>query len=308
MDPDGRKPDPDPAMPTGAGPDVPEPGMPAGADPASPEPATPNGADPAAPDPATSNGTDPADLDPATPAGADPANPDPATPTGADPAAPGETSVWQKIGNFFLDVLKLIGGLALMVVGAAIALASLAFAWVGCGLGFTTQFGWSTMMYGAFLFGSVFSDQWQADMDSIGWNPFNSDEAATTASKSISFYKGMPVHRTAGGRSGSFWGIYLAKGSDQDTLRHEWGHGVQQGILGWFAYLTQIGLPSATMYNKSEWGGYYHAPWELTADLFGGVTGRRYTTAETLRAKEYIGILSTPLTWITLPVLWIHTQ
>ena len=53
---------------------------------------------------------------------------------------------------------------------------------------------------------SIFDEDIRNDMNGIGWNPFNTDESATLNSSKVSFYRGVPVFRTAaGGRSGLSW-------------------------------------------------------------------------------------------------------
>ena len=55
-------------------------------------------------------------------------------------------------------------------------------------------------------------------MNAIGWSPFNSDESSTLHSSKVSFYKGVPIFRTAAGsRSGSFGAIFLIIGSCRFT-------------------------------------------------------------------------------------------
>ena len=128
------------------------------------------------------------------------------------------------------------------------------------------------------------------DMCSIKWNPFNTNETATLNSNHISFYKGVPVFRTAsGGRSGSFAAIFLTKGSGVDTLRHERAHNTQLMMMGIVNYGLIIGLPS-----WREWSNrpYYERPWEITADVFGGVTGRTHSQADINRGYWYLGVSS----------------
>lgn len=65
---------------------------------------------------------------------------------------------------------------------------------------------------------SIFDEDVRNDMNAIGWNPFNTNETATLNSSKVSFYKGVPVFRTAaGGRSGSFGAIFLTHGSGVDN-------------------------------------------------------------------------------------------
>lgn len=95
------------------------------------------------------------------------------------------------IGMFILAFTP-IGGLALQVV---VSIGS-----------YTVMSIWAL---GDFMFNNG-EGAW-ADMCSINWNPFNSNESATVNSNYVSFYKGVPVFRTELDRSGSFSAIFLKK-------------------------------------------------------------------------------------------------
>lgn len=139
------------------------------------------------------------------------------------------------IGN----IGKVIGGGLLALAGAAVTLFSLPDALVRPGAGFITQIGFSMMMYGGFVVGSVFDSQINADMEAINWNSFNPDAGLAASSKKVSFYHGVPVIRMdlPEQRSGSFLGIWLVGSNSANTIKHEWGHTIQQGIMGWAKYL-----------------------------------------------------------------------
>ena len=147
----------------------------------------------------------------------------------------------------------------------------------------------STLSYIGMAVASIWDKEIRADMNAIGWNPFNSDEIATLNSSKVSFYKGVPVFRTAsGGRSGSFGAIFLKKGSKIDTLRHERGHNWQLMMMGIGTYMITVGIPSPLMLGP--WAGagdYYGAPWETLADILGGVKSRTYNKEEITRAWLY---------------------
>jgi RHS repeat-associated protein len=195
-------------------------------------------------------------------------------------------------GNFWKVV---IGGL-LSVVGAAIMVITLPIALTIPGCGFLTQIGFSTMMYGGFVAASPFNSQVRADRETIGWNPFNSSESAMLNSNSLSFYKGVLVFRTApGSRSGSFLGIFLDSNEKddaygRDTVRHEWGHNIQQGIMGLARFALMIGLPS-----WQEWSNrsYYTRPWEIMADIFGNVHETRNHNKSDVSRGIWYTIIST---------------
>lgn len=115
------------------------------------------------------------------------------------------------------------------------------------------------------------------------FNPNNQSEAVVQKSNYFSCYKGKPVIRTDDDRSGSFGVLFISRKYDnkpedfaefQDDVRHEYGHTKQLDKLGAVGYLLCIGFPS-----RWEWGSdkeYYRRPWEITADIFGGVRSRTY--------------------------------
>ena len=139
--------------------------------------------------------------------------------------------------------------------------------------GFVTQIAASTIVYASAVITSSFRTNVRNDMISIGYTPFNTNMEAVYNSKTISFYKGVPIIRISSNRSGTFLAIFLqenAKDKDPEILNHEYGHIIQQCFLGPVKYLMGIGLPSATSPIK---GGnlYYKQLWESSADYFGSV-------------------------------------
>ena len=76
-----------------------------------------------------------------------------------------------------------------------------------------------------------------------------------------------------------------------NEIKHEWGHGIQQGIMGPLKYGLMIGIPSYNEWGKKRWSHYYNSPWEITADLFGGTNnaGQR-TQSEIKRGIWYFVI------------------
>lgn len=136
--------------------------------------------------------------------------------------------------------------------------------------------------------GSFLDSDIKNDMDSIDWNIFNTNETAVLQSKKVSFYKGVPVFRFNYNRSGSYGLILLTKGISSITaLRHEWGHNVQQLLLGPIKYGLCIGLPSALQWSNRS---YYDRPWEITADIFGGVTSRKHSNLDISRGYSYLDL------------------
>lgn len=142
--------------------------------------------------------------------------------------------------------------------------------------GTVAQVATSVVSYAGMAVASIFDEDIRNDMNAIGWNPFNTDESATLNSSKVSFYKGVPVFRTAaGGRSGSFGAIFLTKGSGVDTLRHERGHNWQLMMMGIGTYGFTVGIPSPLKLGPwAKNNRYYYAPWETMADILGGVNQR----------------------------------
>lgn len=95
----------------------------------------------------------------------------------------------------------------------------------------------------------------------------------------FSSYKGVPTFRIEGNRSGSFSAIFITYTTEQipypeDMVRHEYGHTQQLKQLGALKYALCIGLPSWQMWGS---GKYYDKPWEITADIYGGVESRTHS-------------------------------
>lgn len=115
-------------------------------------------------------------------------------------------------------------------------------------------------------------------MKLINYNPFNKNAEAAVKSQKISFYQGAAVIRFQNNflSSFSFGSIFLERGSSVTTLKHEWGHIVQFGLLGVVGYTGLIAVPSIIcnlLSRKFKFfsDNYYKFPWESTADMFGGV-------------------------------------
>ncbi len=108
------------------------------------------------------------------------------------------------------------------------------------------------------------------------FNPFNQDENIADNSKVFAFYCGEKVVRQSCFESSLqvFGTIFLH--NDQgtvSTLNHEFGHGVQEKMMGPL-YLFRIALPSMISFFRNPTASdfdYYSQPWEITADIFGGV-------------------------------------
>ena len=149
-----------------------------------------------------------------------------------------------------------------------------------------TQAAVSAVSYVGMAVASIWDEDIRADMNAIGWNPFNTNENAVLGSSKVSFYKGMPVFRTNGDRSGTFYAIALKRSADAVELRHERGHGSQAMAMGVLTYLFTVGVPSPA--QLGPWaanGNYYSAPWETMADILGGAW--EHSSEEIERARAY---------------------
>lgn len=157
--------------------------------------------------------------------------------------------------------------------------------------GIAAQVTTSVVSYGGMAVASIWDEEVRADMNAIGWNPFNTSEDKVLNSSKVSFYKGAPVFRTNGGRSGSFGAILLTRGSDANTLRHERGHNTQLMMMGIGTYGFTVGIPSPLKLGKwDKSGNYYGAPWETMADILGGVESRTHSRREIANAWNYFAI------------------
>ena len=130
----------------------------------------------------------------------------------------------------------------------------------------------------------------------------NQSEEKTLESNYFSAYKGVPVVRIGGNRSGSFGAIFLTRETNNrdnpdDVLRHEYGHTKQLKQLGAMKYAINIGIPSALEIGG---GDYYSRPWEITADIYGGVQSRHHADEDIKDGFDYLerSNYSMPFVWI----------
>ncbi|MCL1972473.1 MAG: hypothetical protein FWG57_05740 [Endomicrobia bacterium] len=211
-----------------------------------------------------------------------------------------EAEFWKRAGGVFLEGLKAVGrfvaGVAIAVVGVAIIVA-IAAAVVMCpalllipGVGFGVQLGVSLAMFGGFVAASSWDNEILEDMRAINWNPFNSNESTVLSSNKVSFYKGVPVIMKSSGRSWSAFFISLNRNTEdrEITVKHEWGHAVQAWIMPVVNAVFMLAIPSALKWGP--WAGadkYYAAPWEITADMFGGVDRDQYHNGDKHRGWVY---------------------
>ncbi len=126
--------------------------------------------------------------------------------------------------------------------------------------------------------------------DAKNFDLTNQNEEKTLESHYFSAYKGQLVIRTDGDRSGSFGVIFLSRVPQTpecpaDDLRHEYGHTVQLKQLGLLNYAIDIGIPS--YFNLGQ-GDYYDKPWEVTADVYGGVKSRQHSKEKVYAGFAYL--------------------
>ena len=94
----------------------------------------------------------------------------------------------------------------------------------------------------------------------------------------MSFYKGAPLTQVNDGRSAFTFGyIFMGANSDENLLKHEYGHIVQSRELGMLDYGTFIVYPSVVGYCIDQLGLlpnglYFSLPWEYKADEYGGAS------------------------------------
>ena len=127
---------------------------------------------------------------------------------------------------------------------------------------------------------SVFN---KVKQDVKNFNRRNTSEKKVLSSNYISAYKGKLVIRTNLQRSGSYGVLFISRkaskrSAPEDEIRHEYGHTKQLKKLGLVKYTMYICMPS-----MFEWGSdsvYYRRPWEITADIYGGVQSRSYPEYE----------------------------
>ena len=118
----------------------------------------------------------------------------------------------------------------------------------------------------------------------------NTSEEKVLQSNYFSCYKGVFVLRINGDRSGSFGAIFLtretnARSNPEDVVRHEYGHTKQLEQLGLLKYAIFIGIPS---WRNLGSGNYYDKPWEITADIYGGVESRYHSQDNINQGYAYL--------------------
>jgi hypothetical protein len=114
--------------------------------------------------------------------------------------------------------------------------------------------------------------------DIANFDPNNTSEIVALDSNVFSMYKGSLVIRHSIPNTtscGIFRIIFLNKSEISkkqesiETVKHEYGHNVQEGFLGTGVYIMDIAVPSLLSANV-PYNDYYSLPWERSADMFGG--------------------------------------
>ena len=90
-----------------------------------------------------------------------------------------------------------------------------------------------------------------------------------------------------------------SRDNPEDVIRHEYGHTKQLVQLGVVNYALCIGLPSWQQWGTGE---YYSKPWEITADIYGGVQSRNHSQSNIDRGFAYLvgSKIIGPLIWIII--------
>lgn len=125
--------------------------------------------------------------------------------------------------------------------------------------------------------------------DLIHFDINNTDPSLLSIAHYFSGYFGQLVFfgNWANRRSGSFgrlMGLYGNDKSDPEIVKHEHGHFVQYQQLGLIKYIFAIALPSIANDPRD----YYSQPWEVTADIFGGVTSHYHSPGSEEAGMAYL--------------------
>ena len=136
----------------------------------------------------------------------------------------------------------------------------------------------------------MFKFVYKLKTDINNYNHNNCDEIKVIEANYFSSYKGHFVLRTNRKRSGSFWILFISRRvnkykNPEDVGRHEYGHALQLKEMGLIKYTVFIGIPS--LLNLGN-GYYYDKPWEITADILGGVRSRIHKEYNIVKGNEYM--------------------
>ena len=125
--------------------------------------------------------------------------------------------------------------------------------------------------------------------DAVLFDLHNANALLVSMAHYFSGYLGQFVFfgNWSNGRSGSFgvfMGLHDRNKNDTEVLKHEHGHFLQYKELGLLKYIFAIAIPSLT-HDPAD---YYSQPWEVTADLFGGVTTHRHSPGSEEAGIKYL--------------------
>lgn len=139
----------------------------------------------------------------------------------------------------------------------------------------------------ATLITNIVEDFYYFDID-------NDDPTLVALAHYFSGYLGQIVFfgNWPNGRSGSFGrfiGLHKNDKCDEEVLKHEHGHYVQYKMLGLVRYLFAIAIPSL-LHNPRD---YYSQLWEVTADIFGGVTTHYHSAGAEAAGMKYLNDVKT---------------
>ena len=150
--------------------------------------------------------------------------------------------------------------------------------WISTIVGFLNPVNTTTAI-GAIVVAAI-SGRWTdvvTDWYSGCLNPFNTSEDTVMDAQVLSFYKGSTViWQDTISTCSAFGTIWADDYMNSTSLKHEYGHSIQENLLG-PAYDHTIFWPSVryNIYDRIIDGDpidYYSMPWERTADFLGGVT------------------------------------
>ena len=141
------------------------------------------------------------------------------------------------------------------------------------------------------LIGGIMEDAARFDIN-------NADPLAVFLANYFSGYLGQIVFfgDWPNGRSGSFGpfiGLHNKNKGSTTVLNHEHGHYEQYKQIGFIRYLFAIALPSLA--NDPE--DYYSQPWEVTADMLGGVTTHHHSEGAEAAGERYLELVKETDPW-----------
>ncbi len=146
-----------------------------------------------------------------------------------------------------------------------------AWDYINTGLGFLNPISKITAV-GAVVV-AICSGRWddiKSDYKNGCLNPFNQSEDVALKSKVLSFYKGSTIVRHDFIGTFSIFGTIWSDKADTETdIRHEYGHLIQERLMGPASYFFGVAIPSVIGYFKDD-DDYYSQPWERGADWLGG--------------------------------------